>query len=111
MFYKEILLDKPRRFRYDYNAIADVEERAGLGIGAMFTAERVGFHTIRLLVWGGLKWENRGLTLDAVGNMIGKYIEAGGNLADLVMEIKDCMVQAKIIQEVDEGNEEAETEK
>lgn len=114
MYYKEIELDQPRKFRYDYNAIADVEERAGLGIGAMFSEQRIGYHIIRLLVWGGLKWDNRGLTTDAVGKMIGKFLENGGELGTIVLEIKDMLVKAKIIQEADddeeqEGNVEAET--
>ena len=108
---KEIQLDRPRKFRYDYNAIADVEEKAGMGIGEMFSAHRVGYHVIRLLVWGGLKWENRGLTVPEVGKMVGKYLEGGGELGELVIQIKDLLIEAKIIQEVEEeGNPEAETD-
>ena len=112
MYYKEIELDKPRKFRYDYNAIADVEEKAGMGIGEMFSAHRMGYHVIRLLVWGGLRWENRGLTTAQAGKMIGKYLENGGSLTEIVLPIKELLVKAKIIQEIDddEGADEEELE-
>ena len=61
--YVNVELDgKPRRLRYQYNDIADVEEKAGLGIAAIFNEDRIGFHSIRLLIWGGLKWADHGLT-------------------------------------------------
>ena len=46
---------KTKKLRYDFNAIADVEESAGMGIAKIFSADMVGLHTIRLLIWAGLK--------------------------------------------------------
>ena len=113
MYSKEIELDKPRRFRYDFNAVADIEERAGMNILELFRPERVGHHTMRLLVWGGLKWENRGLTVEAAGKIVVKFIENGGNTGDLFVQIHEMLVAAKIIvivEEESEGNVEAETD-
>ena len=67
MYVNVELDDKPRRLRYQYNDIADVEEKAGLGIAAIFNEDRIGFHSIRLLIWGGLKWADHGLTIHRAG--------------------------------------------
>ena len=111
--YVMIELDKERQLRYDFNAIADVEERAGLGIVAMFNEDRVGFHSIRLLLWGGLKWKDRGLTVDRAGTMINTYLQNGGTIEVLMEKIREALQKSGIIsyQEVDEeeGNVTAET--
>ena len=93
----DIELDKPRKLRYDFNAVADLEDKGGLGIGAMFTEERIGFSSIRLLLWGGLKWEDKGLTLDRAGNMIQAYIEGGNDLADLMTKITEALTLSGIL--------------
>ena len=79
MFTSEIeLAGKNRRIKFDYNALADLEKEAGAGIAKLFTDEaNIGFNTIRLLVWSGLKHEERGLTLNRAGLMIEQYIEEG----------------------------------
>lgn len=64
-------LDKPRRLRFDLNALADAE-RAGVTFadGLSF-----GFHTLRTLFWVGLKWEDRGLTEQRMGQILQDYLE------------------------------------
>lgn len=93
----DIELDKPRKLRYDFNAVADLEDKGGLGIGAMFTEERIGFSSIRLLLWAGLKWQDKGLTLDRVGNMIQAYIEIGNDLSDLMTKITEALALSGIL--------------
>lgn len=102
---------KSRKLRYDFNAIADIEKAAGLGIGAMFDENRTGFNSIRLLVWGGLKWQERGLTVERTGQLVGDYLKDGGSLEELMGKVMDALRQSGVIgfQEVEEGNPEAET--
>lgn len=61
-----------RRLYFDHNAIADLEQAAGMGIGQLFQRE-MGFHAARLLLWAGLRHEMRGLTVDVAGQMISTY--------------------------------------
>lgn len=96
--YTEIVLDKPRRLRYDFNAIADTEARAGMGIAEMFSERRVGFHVIRLILWGGLKWQDKGLTIERVGQMIDVYLANGGTLEGLMTPVKDAMTKSGVLQ-------------
>jgi len=102
---------KSRKLRYDFNAIADIEKAAGLGIGAMFDENRTGFNSIRLLVWGGLKWQERGLTVERTGQLVGDYLKDGGSLEELMGKVTDALRQSGVIgfQEVEEGNPKAET--
>jgi len=85
MLYEKITLDKDRLIRYDFNAIADIEEYFGKGITQVFSQQQMGFRSIRALLWAGLKWQDRGLTMNRTGHMIQKHIEAGGNL-DFILD-------------------------
>ena len=69
----EILLDRPRRLRFDYNAIAEFETVAPGGFASMMTERH--FAAIRLALWAGLKHEERGLTLERTGDIIQRYID------------------------------------
>lgn len=82
---------KTRKLRYDFNALADIEDKAKVGIGALLSGERIGFSTIRLLLWGGLKHENRGLTIDVTGGMVQKYIDEGGNTEELLEKVINAL--------------------
>lgn len=102
---------KSRRLRYDFNAIADIEQKAGLGIGALFDENRAGLNSLRLLIWGGLKWQERGLTVEQAGQLVGDYLKDGGSLEELMGKVTDALRQSGVIglQEVEEGNPKAET--
>ncbi len=116
MYVEVDLDDKPRKLRYRYNDVADVEEKAGLGIGAMFSEDRTGFHSIRLLIWGGLKWADRGLTVHRAGDLIQTYLDRGGELNKLMEKVRQALERGGIMkfvaadsEEGEEGNAEAET--
>lgn len=104
---------KTRKLRYDFNALADIEEKADMGIGQLFNERRAGFHSVRLFVWGGLKWQDRGLTVDRAGNLVKEYLAAGGTLEDLMGAVQSALKQSGVIDfkevEDEEGNLEAET--
>jgi hypothetical protein len=65
--------DRPRRLKFDINAIADIERETKTGIMSLLQYERLGFDSIRVLLWGGLKHEDRNLTIEKVGNLIQNY--------------------------------------
>ena len=82
---------KTRELVYDYNALADVEERAGMGIAALFTEERAGYHLIRLLLWGGLRPAEPRLTPARVGDFVQEYKMAGGDLETLMNKVLEAL--------------------
>jgi len=68
-----------RTLRYDLNSLADFEQEVGMGF-AQLMATRAIFATARALLWAGLKHEQRGLTVEDVGDLLGKYMKEGGDL-------------------------------
>lgn len=104
-----IELDKPRRLRFDLNALADLEGVLGLGIGQIFKEEMIGVRVIRALLWAGLKWEDRGLTLERVGTLLNSYLESEGTLQGLLDKIMEALTAAGWLAglggtEADQGN-------
>jgi hypothetical protein len=75
------IFDRPRKLKFDINAIADIEREARTGIANLLTEDRIGFDMVRTLLWGGLKWEDSKLTIRGVGDMIQEYI--GANQSDM----------------------------
>ena len=97
---------KTRRLKYTYNSTCDIEDKANAGIPELLSEKRIGFSTIRLLVWGGLKWENRGITIEAVGNMIEQYIDDGGDIAILMGFVAEALEKSKVLGGKSEGKTE-----
>ena len=101
---------KERRLRYDINAAAEMEELMG-GKSLLYvlgSPMAAGFSAIRVLLWGGLKHADKGLTLQRVGQMMQEYMEAGGNLGELAERIGEALKNSKIIGESDAGEEPAD---
>lgn len=100
--------DQTKQLRYDFNAIADLEERFGKGVGAIFTEEQLGFRSLRLLYWAGLKWRDPGLTEQRVGNMLAQKMEQGDSLQDLFQPVVQALKLSGLINESDDeiGSEE-----
>jgi hypothetical protein len=106
MNYVNIELDKPRRIRFDVNALSDAEEALGMGLGTVMQSQ-LGIRMIRALLWAGLKWEDRGLTLERTGTLIQKYLENGGDLGALGETLTRALMVSGLF-ESSEGNSEAE---
>ena len=97
---------KERRLRYDINAAADMEELMG-GKSLLYVLSNpmaAGFSAIRILLWGGLKHAEKGLTLQRVGLMMQEYLENGGSIEKLAEKLGEAVRKSKILGE--EGTEE-----
>ncbi len=93
----EIELDKPREIRFDFNAIADVELETGMGIGSLFSETNIGFNTFRVLLWAGLKHEDRSITKAKAGELIGNYLKNGGSWTELGDKIFEAIEASGIM--------------
>jgi hypothetical protein len=108
MRYIEIELDgKVKQLRYDFNAIADMEERMGKGVGAIFNEQNVGFNTLRLFYWAGLKWKDKGITVERAGDMLQKEIENGSDIGELMEPVLKAL---KLSGVMGKSQDEEETE-
>lgn len=74
--------DKTKLLRYDFNSIADLEEKFGKGIAVIVSEEQVGFRALRLFYWAGLKWKDPGITVQRVGQMLQKKMTDEGETVD-----------------------------
>lgn len=83
--------DKPKELRYGSNAIRQVEEQSKMGsIVKMLSEDNVGYNSIMWLLWGGLKHDNRKLTMDDVGELMDAYLE-DRPLSDLIEEVLEAL--------------------
>ena len=98
---------KLRRLKYDFNAIADVEEVSGMGLMKIFSEEMIGFNTIRLLMWAGLKHEDRGITTQRAGMIIKDMIGEGHDF-DSIMNLIISALNKSGLFPVDIGEEKEE---
>lgn len=101
---------KERKLRYD-NAAADMEELMG-GKSLLYVLSNpiaAGFSAIRILLWGGLKHAEKGLTLQRVGLMMQEYLENGGSIEKLAEKLGDAVRKSKILGE-ERADEESEDE-
>lgn|GEM_PF-1442663 len=97
---------KERLLRFDFNAVCDVEERTGKGIGAIFSESQVGFNTVRLLLWAGLKWKIPGLQPQQVGQWLQQEAEHGKQPMDYIQPIMVALKKAKILREAETEEQE-----
>lgn len=68
-----------RSLKYDINALADFEQLTGMGFGQLMQQKAI-FATARALLWAGLKHEQRTLTVEEVGNLLGQFVRNGGTI-------------------------------
>ena len=110
MRYEEIYLDKARKLRFDFNAIADLEQKAGVGIGALLSEEKIGFNTLRLLLWAALKWEDRKLTSEQAGDLMQDFVENGGDLTYISVLITKALEKSGMLGKQGDEEKNVETE-
>lgn len=87
-----VKLNSKYNFRYSTNAVAEMEERLGIGIPKFFDGLKdgsLGFNAIRVFVWAGLihQFENEDGTYDITLKDVGEIIDEEG--------LKECMNKAK----------------
>ncbi len=94
-----------RRLRFDFNAIIDLEEYFGKGIGAIMSEEQVGFRVMRALYWAGLKSYNRRVNIEQVGIWLQEEIENGKALDELFEPVTKALQASGLLGETDDIEE------
>ena len=97
-YQKVVLNNKEYLLKYDFNASCDIEEVYGKGVYSVLNEEQVGFKLARTFYWAGLKWKYPGLTLQVVGNMLGKEIQENDkNINDLMAPVMNALKKSKLL--------------
>ena len=79
--------EKEYVIRYTFNSICDMEEECKMGIKSILSDANIGFNTFRLLLWVGLKWQDRGITKQRAGEIFNNFIADGGDYNVLMTEM------------------------
>lgn len=96
--------DKTYTLKYDYNALCDIEEISGQNLQSLFSDGKIGVSSIRLLLWGGLKWKLNGITKQQVGFIMGDLKESG-KLDEVIQKAGELIAKSigKGTEEEDKG--------
>jgi len=91
-----VTVDRERHLRYDWNAIAEIEAHFGdVSFETLYADVRgVGLNKLRVLVWGGLRWEDPTLTISKTGEILSQYLDDGGDLEILFEKVTDALEAA-----------------
>lgn len=82
---------RQRALRFDVNALADFEQETGMGFGQLMRMRAL-FATARAMLWAGLKWQDRALTIERVGELLHDYmsdreVEPGSHTVDAILTV------------------------
>jgi hypothetical protein len=107
MKFTPIEIDKMRRLRYDFNAIADMEAATGKTMTQLLIAlYNSSFYAARAVMWTGLKHEDESLTILQTGELASCWMEkSGGNMGDLIKVLIDALQTAGWIVPLEESEE------
>ncbi|HVL67204.1 MAG TPA: hypothetical protein VM364_08065 [Vicinamibacterales bacterium] len=87
------------QLRIDHNAIADLEDMSGLGLGEFFRRQ-MSFATRRLLLCVALRHERRGLQLAGAGLLIQQHVDAGGKLSEIDEALGRAVEESGVLRDV-----------
>lgn len=96
---------KMRNIRYNTNAICDIETTAGQPIMSVYRSGLVG---VRMMLWGGMKWEEKGLTPNLVGLWLDDYYDEGGKFEELNKIILEALQNSGFYKSLTEDEAEQE---
>lgn len=99
-----------RSLRFDMNAMADFESTTGMGLAQLMSTNAV-FAATRALLWAGLRRDDRGITLEVVGNLMQKYCDEEGDIKDLLNACLEACIEQKAIPGVKKINDDGDDTK
>lgn len=108
--YFETMDGEEKTFRLDFNAIADLEALLGKGIASLISDENVGFNIIRGFYWAGLKFKDKGMTVQRAGNFVQSELNKGRSIEDLMIPVTEAMIASGIVDRAEVGEENDENE-
>ena len=86
-----ITLDHERHLRFDFNALADLEQALGYSLAAMPAIDALGIRAVRAFVWAGLSHEDPKLTPRDAGDLLQTYLDAGGSFDELGAKLTEAL--------------------
>jgi hypothetical protein len=112
--YTEILLDKPRRLRFDLSAIRWLEtQMGGKPLGQILNdLAQMGLNALILSLIAGLKHEDQGLTVNLMTKIVDQAIKDGVTLDTVFAAVRKALEESGLFKTqedmVPEGNAQPE---
>lgn len=75
--------EKSYRVEFDFNAVSDLEDAAGCGLGELLANRKMNFQGTRLLIFFGCRAHDRSMNIRKAGNIMKAWVDAGGTFEDL----------------------------
>jgi hypothetical protein len=101
--YTEILLDKPRRLRFDIAAVRDLEAALGQPLGLIWQQlGQMGINALCLALWAGLKHEDRALTQNLTVKIVERYVANGGKLKPIISAVTEAFEASDVFKSLEE---------
>lgn len=70
--------DKNRHLKFGMNALIQLEKELGKPITSMADENEFKLEDLRTMIYVGLKWEDKNLTMEQVGDIMDEAIEKNG---------------------------------
>lgn len=87
-----IKLDRERHLRFRPSSAVLISQLLTIRFGPeLLQADMDSLYTLMVFLYAGLRWEDQALTLEAVGDMVEDYLDAGGSIGDLGMAIAESV--------------------
>ncbi len=104
--YTEIILDKPRRLRFDMTAMRDLEAALGHPLGVIWQQlQQMGVSALCLTLWAGLKHEDKALTQNLTNKIVERYVANGGKLKPIITAVSEAMESSDVFKSLIEDDE------
>lgn len=106
--FTEFLFDRPRRIRFDIQAVIDLEAALNAPFGEIVRRiDRLSLTSICAAIWAGCKHEDPTLNIAGIVKRIQTYIDRGGTLKEVVDALNSAIVASTPLEThepVSEGN-------
>jgi len=90
-----VTLDRERHLRFDFNALADLEQALGVSLANLpKDPGALGLRHVRAFVWAGLRHEDPTLTVAGAGDLLQALVEGGGDLAAMATKLTEALALA-----------------
>lgn len=91
-----LVLDKERHLRYDFNALADLDQALGLMDGGSLASlpqdvSKMRLTYMRAFIWAGLLHEDPRLTQRGAGELVQQFLDAGHSIAELADKLLEAL--------------------
>lgn len=109
--FTEIVLDKPRRLRFDIPAVRDLESALGQPLGLVWQQlGQMGINALIIALWAGLKHEDKALTQNLTAKLVERHIANGGRLKPIIAAVTEAFEASDVFRSMgdEEGNAQAE---